>query len=334
MIYILIPVLIVVIAAVILFLYLTVTEYKPKKEEIAIIKRNIHDQEEKNQYTITTYNIGYCAHDKKTNINRINQGLIQKERREFVFDNMIAISDTITTLDSDFVLLQEVDILSARSANIDQIEYITTENLAYNATFAYNYKAKYVPFPINKPLGGTQSGLLTLSKNQILETTRYQLDGGETYPKSIFFLKRCMMINQYQVNKKTLYIINIHLSSYDKNGLFRTEQFHDMLTYIFELYDGRKNAIIVGGDFNYLMDKSLHKLDTPFWLETFPEELQKSKFKHVLDSNINSMQSSDGREYIIDGFIVSPNIKVLSCKTTDQGFEYSNHHPVSMTFSM
>ena len=37
---------------------------------------------------------------------------------------------------------------------------------------------------------------------------------------------------------------------------------------------------------------------------------------------------------IIDGFLVSPNIDIISVKTLDLGFKASDHQPVTMTFSL
>ncbi len=36
---------------------------------------------------------------------------------------------------------------------------------------------------------------------------------------------------------------------------------------------------------------------------------------------------------IIDGYMVSPNVKTLSVKTIDIDFEYTDHQPVLATFS-
>ena len=285
--------------------------------------------------SVTTYNIGYCGMDKSQRKTSNGIKLSKHFKREKSFDNLISITNTIKELDSDFYMLQEVDKDSSRSMKTNQIEHFTSDLINYNSSFAYNYNAKYVPFPLNNPVGGTHSGLLNLSKYKFSKSERYQLDGQEKYPKSIFYLKRCMLINEYEVTKtKKLYLINLHFSSYDKDNLFRTEQFHDMLHYIEDLYDGKKNYIIVGGDFNFILDKSKINETTPLWLSAFPEELYQSKFKPVFDAKKTTMKGSDDLEYGIDGFIVSPNVKVVKCNVVDDGFEHSNHNPVTLTFKL
>jgi hypothetical protein len=46
----------------------------------------------------------------------------------------------------------------------------------YNSTFAYNYKAKFVPFPVSLTnyLGKVESGILTFTKFQVKSSHRYQ----------------------------------------------------------------------------------------------------------------------------------------------------------------
>jgi hypothetical protein len=105
-----------------------------------------------------------------------------------------------------------------------------------------------------------------------------------------------------------------------------------MLDYITHIYDPQKNYVVVGGDFNYLMDRKID--DHPDWLPPFPNDLYDSEFLPVFDSKKTTMRSSEGKEYTIDGFIVSKNVKVIDCKTLDYRFEFSNHNPVTLKFKI
>jgi endonuclease/exonuclease/phosphatase family metal-dependent hydrolase len=335
MIYIIIFLLIIFVPFLGIFLFLTFTEYKPSDIEDSIIYRKTKDKDWDGNLKVTTFNIGHCVMDEKRRKKAKDIKLSKHINRERTFDNLIAITQTIKDLDSDFVLLQEVDHDSARSNKINQIENITQDLILYNSSFVYNYNSKYVPFPMNNPVGSTKSGLLTLSKFKFSNSKRYQLDGFEKYPKSMFFLKRCMMINEYNITKnKILYIINIHISSYDKDNMFRTQQFQDMLGYINDLYDGRKNYIIVGGDFNYILNEKEFSKEVSPKVPLIPEELKESSFNAVTDIKVKTNAGSDGFMHSVDGFIVSKNIKVVSCKTVDKKFENSNHNPITLTFKL
>lgn len=314
------------------FFYLSITEYKPKKEEDAIVYKKSRDKEESNTMSVVTYNIAHATHDKSR---RSDIKLSVHFKREKTYDNLIQITNTIKEIDSDFVLLQEVDHDTTLSFKVNQIEYLTSSLVDYNSSFAYNYNSKYVPFPINNPVGGMHSGLLTLSKYKFDSSKRFQLHGHEQYPKSIFFLKRCMIINEYSVKKnKKLYIINIHVSSYDRDNLFKTEQFFDMLEYIERLYDSKQNYIVVGGDFNYILDDKEFEGSVSSKVTKLPDEFKTVPFKAVTDIKFKTNHGSDGYMHSVDGFIVSNNVKIVSCTTINDDFEHSNHQPVKLEFTI
>lgn len=333
MVYILIPVFIVIFPPLMFFLYLTLTEYRPDKIEETIRYRKTKDNQHFSSYNILTYNIGFCANDKYTKKSNLSNKYSIKIDRETVYDNLIAITNMIKDADTEFTLLQEVDQSSSRSGDVDQIEFIASEVKDMNTSFAFNFNAKYIPFPLNHPVGGTYSGLLQMSKYPALKSERHQLDGHESFPRSMFHLKRCMIVEEFQLKKKKLIVINVHFSSYDKASLFRTEQFFTMFRYIESMYDPKVNAIIVGGDFNYLLNQDDLELDTPHWLERFPEELYNSDFKPVYPK-VGKTMLSDGKEYSVDGFIVSNNVKVNSCDIVNDQFAHSNHNPVKMNFKI
>ncbi|WP_230977655.1 hypothetical protein [Treponema vincentii] len=38
--------------------------------------------------------------------------------------------------------------------------------------------------------------------------------------------------------------------------------------------------------------------------------------------------------YVIDGFIVSPNISIMSVETLDESFRYADHNPVKLRVTL
>ena len=42
----------------------------------------------------------------------------------------------------------------------------------------------------------------------------------------------------------------------------------------------------------------------------------------------------DWQYYVIDGFIISPNIEKLSMNVIDEDFQNADHNPVYMTFQL
>ena len=342
MIYALVPLLIVALVFSLYFLYLVVTEYKPEAKEDAIKFKNSRDSNLDELKTITSFNIGHCALDKEQEFYVKGGTNPKKNSKEKTFDNLISITHILEELDSDFYLLQEVDEHGSRSANINQIDHLTTELTDHNAFFAYNYQTKAIPINLIPSMGNGYSGLLTMSKKQVLTSRRFSLNGQEFFPKSMFYLKRCITVTEIQIKKaKKLYLINIHLASYDKEKMFRTKQITSTIDFISELYDPKENYVIVGGDFNLLLDKKGYKDTMPSSIGVLPQELYDSQFRVAFDNKVNTVRSGEqpyvkGRNFetVIDGFLVSHNVTVSKVETHDFGFKYSDHNPVTLSFKL
>ncbi len=65
---------------------------------------------------------------------------------------------------------------------------------------------------------------MNLSKFTTTSSQRYTLPGEQTFPNKYFDLDRSIMEDIYTLeNGKRLYMVNIHLSAYDKGGTIRAE---------------------------------------------------------------------------------------------------------------
>jgi endonuclease/exonuclease/phosphatase family metal-dependent hydrolase len=192
------------------------------------------------------------------------------------------------------------------------------------------------------PHGKAYSGLLTLSKYSVDESLRYALPGMEPIPNRYFELDRSIMENIYSFeNGKKLYMINIHLSAYDKGGTIRAEQVQFIINHITEIYNNGENYIIFGGDWNHLLDNDLYTDDLPEWVALLPETLFDSGFSLAYDSSVNTVRSNEtvyiagqSFETVIDGFLVSPNIQINYVEGHDLKFDFSDHNPVSINFTL
>ena len=50
----------------------------------------------------------------------------------------------------------------------------------------------------------------------------------------------------------------------------------------------------------------------------------------LLNQSYNPDDTENTQYYVIDGFILSPNVELVAVETIDLGFEYSDHNPVSI----
>ncbi len=337
--FILLPLLIVVL----FLLYSVVTDYRPAEVEDSIsLIRNGKVLNISKPLEITTYNIGYAGLDKGQNFFMDGGTSSRSLSKEKTTENLNAIMTFLKAKKSDVYLLQEVDRWADRSYEIDEIDKVTNALLGYNASFAYNYRANWVPVPLLKPMGTVKSGILTLSKADYESSIRYTLPGDEPIPKRYFDLKRCVMQNTYQLsNGKQLILINIHLSAFDKGGEIRAKQIDWLSKHLQGLYKKEDNYVVVGGDWNHILSEKLESKiigKMPSWVAILPSTiLKETGFKMIFDENVNTVRSlqksyveGESFETIIDGFLVSPNVKVLEIKGTKLGYENSDHQPVTI----
>lgn len=320
------------------------TEYLPEPIETA---RWLNQQPvapiKSGEFQVTTYNIGYGGMDAGQDFFMDGGTMSRSKSLEKTQENMASFVKFIKETQSDAYFLQEVDENATRSQYMNQVAYLEEAISDYSGSFAYNYKAKWVPVPWTEPMGKTDAGLVTFSRTQAESGTRYQLPGYEAVPTRYVDLKRCVMTNTYPVdNGKTLYLVNVHLSAFDKGGVIRAQQLEWLIQYMTDLYDPEKNYVVLGGDWNHLMSQAIFDRivgEPESWIAVLPETLTDTGFELVYDDGTNSVRSAvkpyvagENFETIIDGFLVSPNVEVVSVKTHDLKFANSDHQPVTAIF--
>src|SRR5690606_17912604 len=120
----------------------------------------------------------------------------------------------------------------------------------HSNSYARNYLVKFVPVPYLSPMGGVDAGLGSFSCYAVTEAIRYQLPGEFPWPKRIYFLDRCILVQRTPLpNGKDLVVINIHNSAYDETGELKRQEMAFIKDYLLKEYD-KGNYIVVGGDWN------------------------------------------------------------------------------------
>lgn len=331
--------------------YFTIVEYNPKDVEELQIDNNLEIKVELDQeISVLTFNIGYAGLGKNEDF-VLDGGIKSRpDSKDVVESYLEGIKDLLISNQSDIYLLQEVDLNSRRSYFIDEYKAIK-ESLGndYNSTFAYNYKAKFVPFPVSfkNYLGKIESGISTFTKYQVISSHRHQLPGAFAWPVRTVNLKRAMMINVLPINNsnKELIVVNLHLSAYDGDGSLRAQEMKMLKEFLNE-QASLGNYVIVGGDFNQTFPaaKDIYPAKPGYYV-AFPidDDFLPSGYTYAIDitkptcrllNEPYNKTSANTQYYIIDGFIVSNNIVINNVKTIDHDFEYSDHNPVSLSIKL
>ena len=137
-------------------------------------------------------------------------------------------------------------------------------------------------------------------------------------------------------------MLNIHLSAFDAGGNIRVQQFKKLLEIASAYYADGKH-VVIGGDWNMQLTPTDFPHTTNekdlFWLKVLPHENVPKDWQLVIDPTIATARTNErpyikGENYttIIDGFLVSPNVEVLSVTGIDTNFEFTDHQPVKAQF--
>ncbi len=341
----LILLLVVVIAAAGLLGFLTVTEFRPADTESLELRvlGSTQQVDPAGRLSVLSWNIGYCGLGKEQDFFMDGGTHSRPGSVELVNRCLAGVSDAIAAQEADFVLLQEVDSDSSRTYGIDQTTALSRSTAAY----AMNYSCPFVPIPF-PPMGKIHSGLLTTTDYTVAEAQRISLPCPFSWPLSTANLKRCLLVSRLPVEgtDRELVLVNLHLEAYD-SGEGKIEQTRKLMGLLTEEY-AKGNYVIAGGDFNQVFPGAADawpNTHTELWTPgVLDNAVLPEGFGYVYDLSVPSCRllnqpydpadTVNTQYYVIDGFLVSPNVDVLSLKTLDLGFAYSDHNPVCMEFAL
>lgn len=329
-----------------IFVFGTITDFQPESE-ITLTPRKESSLKviEDNTLSIITWNIGYGGLGAESDFFFDDGGFytsgdkMVRSPKEYVQRYINGISGFLAEREADFYLLQEVDVDSKRSFYQNQIKLYEEQLPSYSSHFAVNYDVKRVPIPFLEPwrsYGKVESGLGTLSRYHAAKSTRFQLPGKMDWPDYIFQLDRCLSVHEFDVKgDKKLLLINLHNSAYDKGGFMKKQQMNFLKELVLKAYQ-KGQYIIVGGDWNQsppgleMNSKQPSKDQISIESDFLP-----STWKWGFDANVSTNRKMNdvyqkGRtpESIIDFFLVSPNVDILSVNGISEDFAYSDHQPV------
>ena len=335
----------IVLAAVLFFGWLTVREYKPADVETLEILSAEKDTEQElgDSFRVMSWNTGYAGLGAESDFYMDGGSHVQAADRETVQRYLSGIEQTLEENAADAYLLQEVDSDSKRSYGIDE----RTGFMRANSTYALNFSVDFVPsgWP---PIGKVHSGLLTTTDYAIESAERISLPCPFSWPVRTANLKRCLNVSYLPLEgtDAKLCLINLHLEAYDsgEGKIAQTNRLRDFMQQEYE----KGNYVLAGGDFNQVFPGSREvwpNTHTDLWE---PGVLDDSMLPEgwafacdvstptcrLLNQPYDPADTENTQYYVIDGFIVSPNLVVDEVHTVDAGFENSDHNPVLISLHL
>lgn len=297
------------------------------------------------EYTVVTYNVGFGAYSPDFSFFMDGGKSSWAKDKATVINNINGAGDLALSFDPDFILLQEIDTDSTRSYHQNELILLQNKLAGYDNTFAVNYDSAFLLYPLYQPHGASKAGLGTFSRYSIKDSVRRSLPISEGFSRFLD-LDRAYSVNRISVdNGRELVLINIHMSAYGSSAAVREGQ-TSMLKEELEREYKKGNYVIVGGDFNHDLMLS-EDTEAMSWAHAYDRALLPEHFSFALDGLSEAEREAlnatcrdaktvyyEGCDtYVIDGFIISDNIRCITYENASTGFSFSDHEPVVMTFS-
>ena len=328
-----------------LILWLSVCEFKPADVTDVKVESNSQvgefspflDQE----LTVISWNIGYAGLGKDSDFFMDGGENVSSADQDTVTASLLGIYKQLYTGSDQagIYMLQEVDKNSARTYGMDESDCLGI----YNSAYALNYSCPFVPYPL-PPIGRVNSGLLTTTMYDIDSSERISLPCPFDWPVSTANLKRCLLVSYLPIegSSSKLVIVNLHLEAYDdgEGKIAQTKQLREFIQSEYE----KGNYVIAGGDFNQVFPGGIEKYPNEhpeLWEpgiiteDIMPEgwslayDLETPSCR-LLNQPYDPEDIENTQYYVIDGFIISPNVELISVETLDAGFEFADHNPVQL----
>lgn len=322
--------------------FLSITEYKPKdKEPMELTGDASRTVSTGDTVRVLSWNMGYGSLGDNADFFMDGGEMVTTATPERLQENLTGIAKIIKNVDPDVALLQEVDSDSSRSYHVDETAYMADLYNDDDETESLYHSCRFVPYPL-PPMKEVHLNLQTLSKFDLTEATRYQLPIPFSWPTRMANLKRCLLVSRTPLegSDKELVFVDLHLEAYDdgEGKEAQTKMLRDVLQ---KEYD-KGNYVIAAGDFNQRfsnVDDSMYPHQEGLWeVGMVDAKSFEPDFSLLMDTTVPTCRSLhmvyEGADhdtfqyYMIDGFIVSKNLKVESMKTLDAGFQYSDHNPI------
>ena len=337
----LIVVLAVAAAAAGLIAWLSIAEYKPEAVEAVGLSTRKEDSPALpagQRLSVLSWNIGYCGLGDNADFFMDGGTSVKSSDASRVETNLEGAHRLLYGENApDLILLQEVDVDSSRTYHIDQSLRLAGANSAH----ALNYSCPFVPYPL-PPIGQVNSGVFTTTDYAVERAERIALPCPFSWPVSAANLKRCLLVSYLPIagSDKQLVLVNLHLEAYDdgEGKIAQTKQLNEFIQSEYE----KGNYVIAGGDFNQVFPGSLDvypnthpELWEPGILtdDMLPEgwswayDLSVPSCR-LLNQPYDAADTGNTQHYVLDGFILSPNVTLEQVETLDLGFQYSDHNPV------
>ncbi len=313
---------------------------RPKTGPVAVPKATADLPKATSLLSVLTWNIGYAGLGEKADLVVDNGRSFRPLSAADMTSAAHGIADWLAGKSCDIICLQE----NANAGFLTRetpLRPIIEETLPARAhLFWTDMKTVYTP------------GFLQIDHGMSVHVAR-RLQGAhaqalpqdDTYILGLLKKHYGMLVSRFALADTGFewVVFNVHLSAFDTKGQARRGQLQRLMHLAVQEYE-KGNFVVIAGDWNMRLRpvEFTHQADPKHlsWVSDFPTDALPEHWQIAADPAVPTVRSLNaayraGENYttIVDGFLLSPNVALERVRTDDQGFGFSDHHPVTAEFS-
>ena len=284
--------------------------------------------------TVTTWNIGYAGLGASSDFIADGGTSLLPPSAQAVEANLSQITNTIANDRADVLLLQEVASSGMMTRWVAVRQAIARQLVGRQTFFRPDVASWGIPWPLR-----TSHGTILALKANPSSAAVEPLPGEPGLLAGYLRRRYALQIVRVPIAGKASQwaIANLHLSAFDDGGKTRRAQVQAALQFAASEY-AKGNHVVLGGDWNMVLSDPKWPSTTVvkylFWIFDFPRQELADGWSIAVDPTTPTVRTLyqpyvPGENFVtsVDGFLVSPNVRVESTTTLDNGFSCSDHMP-------
>ncbi len=287
--------------------------------------------------SVLIWNLGYAGLGAESDFSVDGGKNYLPPSRAVTAKNIKGIKRELSETNADVVLLQETARASLLTRGADSVAAAGEALVGRDNAFSADFASLLMPPPLRARHGLFSSVAAGGARREIVPLP--------LEPQFILGMSRRlyhMHVIRIPSAGGEWTVVNIHLSAFDEGANVRLAQVRAVLDFA-EAEFAKGHRVIIGGDWNYEFHRPGWPTTTKekylFWVHPFPYEELSEGWTVAIDRETPSVRTNErpykkGQNFttVIDGFVISPNVRAESVKARDLGFDYSDHQPVAARF--
>jgi len=292
---------------------------------------------ESDALNVTIWNLGYAGLGAESDFSVDGGKNYLPPSRAVTAKNLSGIKRELSATNADVILLQETARASLLTRGADSVAGASHALKGRDNAFSADFATLLTPPPFRSRHGLFSSVGVGGGRREIVPLP--------LEPQFILGMSRRlyhMHVIRLPSTGGDWTVINLHLSAFDEGANVRLEQLRTVVRFA-EAEFAKGNRVVIGGDWNYEFHRPGRPTTTEekflFWVHPFPYDELPEGWSVAIDKETPSVRTNE-RPYqkdenfttVIDGFILSPNVRAESVKARDLDFQFSDHQPVDARF--